>query len=60
MKARGILRKEDGKYIPFSGFFSKLLERHLDIERSKSTYVKVKEEVKDIVGIAKDAKDIVT
>lgn len=60
MKARGVLIKKDDRYFPFSGYLSYLIEEQLEIKRKKLSEKEIMQDIKDVMGLVKDGKGIIT
>lgn len=60
MKARGVLIKKDDRYFPFSGYLSYLIEEQLEIKRKKLSEKEIMQDIKDVMGLVKDGKEIIT
>ncbi len=59
LKSRGIIIKEGERCRPFSGCFSHLIEKEFEIIKEKISDKEIIQDIKDVVGIIKDGKEIV-
>lgn len=60
MKARGILIKRNDRYFLFSDYLSYLIEEQLEIKRKKLSEKEIMKDIKDVMGLVKDGKEIIT
>lgn len=60
MQTRGLIEKEDGLYIPFSDYFSRLINKKFKMRRNKITLKRIIHYIKEAMGIVKSGKEIVT
>lgn len=60
MQNRGLVINEDNLYIPFSDYFSKLIEKDFKVKRKKITLKAIIQYLKEALGIIEKGKKIVT